>query len=74
MFNETYFQIINLSAFKTKRQSYCDTSYLRGGVNHMWYLQNSNDLLQYIKTRSLPRCNSSKTFDFSILYTTIHHF
>ena len=62
-----------LSAVKTKLQSYCDTSYLRGGVNHMWYLQKSNDLLQYIQSRSRSRCNSIKTFDFSILYKTIHH-
>ena len=54
-----------LSAVKTGLQSYCDTSYFRGGVNQMWILKNSKDLLQYIQSRSLSSCNSIKTFDFS---------
>jgi hypothetical protein len=33
---------------KTGLQSYCDTSYSRGGVNQMWILKNSKDLLEYI--------------------------
>ena len=35
-----------LSAVKTGLQSYCDTSYSRGGVNQMWILKNSKDLLE----------------------------
>jgi hypothetical protein len=62
-----------LSAVKTGLQSYCDTSYLRGGVNQMWILKNSNDLWGYIQSRFLSSCNSIKTFDFSTLYTTIPH-
>jgi hypothetical protein len=54
-------------------QSYCDTSYSRGGVNQMWILKNSKDLLEYIQSRSLSSCNSIKTFNFSTLYTTIPH-
>jgi hypothetical protein len=50
-----------------------DTSYTRGGVNQMWILTNSKDLLEYIQSRSLSSCNSIKTFDFSTLYTTIPH-
>jgi hypothetical protein len=61
-----------LSAVKTGLQSYCDTSYSRGGVNQLWILKNSKDLLEYIQSRSLS-CNSIKTFDFSTLYTTIPH-
>jgi hypothetical protein len=34
-----------LSAVKTGLHSYCDTSYSRGGVNQMWILKNSKDLL-----------------------------
>ena len=30
---------------KTGLQSYCDISYLRGGVNQMWILKNSKDML-----------------------------
>jgi hypothetical protein len=60
-----------ISAVKTGLQSYCDTSYSRGGVNQMWILKNSKDLLEYIQSKSLSSCNSTKTFDFSTLYTTI---
>jgi hypothetical protein len=62
-----------LSAVKGRFQSYCDTSYLMGGVNQMWILKNSKDLLDYIQSRSLSSCNSIKTFDSSTLYTTIPH-
>ena len=36
-------------------------------------LKNSKDLLDYIQSEILSQCNSIKTFDFSTLYTTIHH-
>jgi len=62
-----------LLAIKTGLQSYCDTSYSRGGVNQVWILKNSTDLLEYIQSRSLSSCNSIKTFDFSTLYSTIPH-
>ena len=60
-----------LSAVKTGLQRYCDTSYLRGDVNHMSTLKNSKDQLEYIQYRSLTSCNSIKTFVFSTFYTTI---
>ena len=62
-----------LSAVKTGLQSYCNTSYSRGSVNQMWILKNSNDLLEYIQSRSLSSCNNIKPFNFSTLYTTIPH-
>ena len=62
-----------LSAVKTGLQNYCETSYSRGGVNQMWILKNSKDLLEYIQSRSLSSCNSIKTFDCSTLYMTIPH-
>jgi hypothetical protein len=65
-----------LSAVKTVLQSYCDTSYSKGGVNQMWILKNSEDQLEYIQSmqyRSLSSCNSINTFDFSTLYITIAH-
>ena len=58
---------------KTGLQSYRGTSSPRGGVNQMWILKTSNDLAEYIQSRSLSSCNSIKTFDFSTLYTTIPH-
>jgi hypothetical protein len=54
-------------------KSYCDTSYSRGGVNQMWILKNSKDLLEYIQSRCFSSCNIIKTFDLSTLYTTIPH-
>jgi hypothetical protein len=62
-----------LSAVKTGHQSCCDTSYSRGGVNQMWILKKSKDLLEYIQSRSLSSCNSIKTFVLSTLYATIPH-
>jgi len=52
---------------------YCDTSYSRGGVNQMWILKTSKDLLEYTQSNSISSCNSIKTLDFSTLYTTIPH-
>jgi hypothetical protein len=62
-----------LSAVKTELQSYCATSYSKGGVNQMWILKNSNYLLEYIQSRFLSSCDSIKTFHLSTLYTTILH-
>ena len=47
MLHETSFQIINMYyiGVKTGLQSYCDTSYSRGGVNQIWILKNYKDLL-----------------------------
>ena len=39
----------------------------------MWILKNSNELLEKLKAQSLQSVNSIKSFDFSILYTTIPH-
>ena len=62
-----------LTAVKEGLQKYCDMAYSRSGVNQMWILKNSKDLLECIKSRNLSFCNSIKTFDFSTLYTTIPH-
>ena len=43
------------------------------GVNQMWILKTSKDLLEYIQSKPLSSCNSIKTFDFFTLYTTIPH-
>ena len=56
-----------LSVVEIGLQSYCDTSLSRGGVNQMWILKNSIDLLEYIQSRYISTCNSIKTFDFSTL-------
>ena len=46
---------------------------VKSGVNKMWILKNSEDLLETLSSRSQCVCNSITTFDFSTLYTTIPH-
>ena len=62
-----------LSAVKEGQQKYFETVYSRSGINHMWILKNSKDLLDNLKSRSFSQVSSIKTFDFSTLYTTIPH-
>ena len=62
-----------LTAVKEDLQKYCDTAYARSGVNQMWILKNSKELLENLKAQSLHSVNSIKSFDFSNLYTTIPH-
>jgi hypothetical protein len=42
-----------LSAVKEGQQKYCETVYSRSGINHMWILKNSKDLLDNLKSRPL---------------------
>ena len=53
-----------LSAVKEGLQKYCETVYSRSGINHMWILKNSKELLDNFKSRSLSEISSIKTFDF----------
>ena len=62
-----------LTAVKEGLQKYCDTAYARSGLNQMWILKNSKELLENLKAQSLHSVNSIKYFDFSTLYTTIPH-
>ena len=52
-------------------RSYHDTRFSRGSIYQMCVIKNSNDLLKTLFSRSQCVCNRIKTFDFSILYTTI---
>jgi hypothetical protein len=56
---------------KEGQQKYCETVYSRSGINHMWILKNSKDLLDNLKSRFFSQVSSIKTFDFSTLYTTL---
>jgi hypothetical protein len=62
-----------MSAVKEGQQKYCETVYSRGGINHMWILKNSKDLLDNLKSRSFSQVSSIKTFDLLTLHTTIPH-
>ena len=62
-----------MSAVKEGQQKYCESVYSRSGINHMWILKNSKDLLDNRKSISFSQVSSIKTFDFSTLYTTLPH-
>jgi hypothetical protein len=46
---------------KEKLQTYCATTYARSGVNQMWILKNSKELLANLKAQNLSQINSIKT-------------
>ena len=54
-------------------QKYCETAYSRSGVNQMWILKNSKELLDHLKSPNFNLITNIKSFDFSTLYTTIPH-
>ena len=62
-----------LTHIKQGLQKYCGTAYSRRGVNQMWILKNSKELLEHLKSPNFNHITSIKSFDFSILYTTIAH-
>ena len=62
-----------LTHIKQGLQKYCETAYSRSGTNQMWILKNSKELLEHLKSPTLNRVTSIKSFDFSTLYTTIPH-
>ena len=62
-----------LTYIKQGLQKYCGTSYSRSWVNQMWILKNSKELLEHLKSPNFNNITNIKSFDFSILYTTIPH-
>jgi hypothetical protein len=62
-----------LTAEKEKLQTYCATIYARSGINQMWILKNSKELLANLKTQNFSQIKSIKIYDLSTLYTTIPH-
>ena len=62
-----------LSTIKQGLQKYCEIVFSRSGINQMWILKNSKELLENLKSRSFSKITSVKTFDFATLYTTIPH-
>ena len=60
-----------LTKIKAGLQPYCQTIYSRSGINQMWILKNSKELLECLQTRCLAKVSGVQTFDFSTLYTQI---
>ena len=52
---------------------HCETAYSRSGINQMWILKNSKELLHHLKSPNFNLITNIKSFDFSTLYTTIAH-
>ena len=62
-----------LTRIKQGLQKYCETSFSRSGVNQMWILKNSKELLEHHQSPNFNHITSIKCFDFPTLYTTIPH-
>jgi hypothetical protein len=53
-----------LKAVEEKIQTYCATTYARGGVNQMWILKNSKELLANLNAQNFSQINSIKHMTF----------
>ena len=62
-----------LTTIKDGLQRYSDVVYSRNGVNSMWILKNSKDLVEQLGSQYISGVSSIRTYDFSTLYTTIPH-
>ena len=60
-----------LTHIKQGLQKNCETFYSRSGINQMWILKNSKELLEHLQSPNFNHITSIKSFDFSTLYTTI---
>ena len=61
-----------LTAVKKHWIRYYDTVYERDGINYLWSIKNSNDVLNKFKSKNFQASKLS-TYDFSTLYTTLPH-
>ena len=63
-----------LTVIKTGLEKYCSIKTSHTGVNNMWILKNSTNLLSSLDHLGVHRATSIQTFfDFSTLYTSIPH-
>ena len=58
---------------KTGLEKCCNIKTSHTGVNNMWILKNSTNLLSSLGQLGVHRATSIETFDFSTLYTSIPH-
>ena len=62
-----------LTVIKTGLEKYCSIKTSHTGVNNMWILQNSTNLLSSLGHLGVRKAISIQTIDFSTLYTSILH-
>ena len=75
MYHKTVVQLVTkiLTVIKTGLEKYCSIKTSHTGVNNMWILKNSTNLLSSLGHLGVHKATSIKTFDFSTLYTSIPH-
>ena len=61
-----------LTANKNHVIKYCTTIYERNGKNSFWFIKNSGEILDKLKSRGFQASGLS-TYEFSTLYTTLPH-
>ena len=55
---------------------YCEKTYEREGINYFWFIKNSTEILDKLKTKWFSSFNYfyvSRTYHFSMIYTTLPH-
>ena len=57
-----------LTHIKQCLQKYCETAYTGSGVNQMWILKNSKELLEHLKSPNFNHITSIKSFDFFVVF------
>ena len=62
-----------LTVIKDGLERYCGVKTSHTGVNNMWILKNSTNLLSSLGHLGVRKATSIQTFDFSTLYTSIPH-
>ena len=62
-----------LTVIKTGLEKYCSIKTSHTGVNNLWILKNSTNLLSSLGHLGVHKATSIKAFDFSTLYTSIAH-
>ena len=62
-----------LTVIKTGLEKCCSIKTSHTGVNNMWILKNSTNILSSLSQLGVHRATSIETFDFSTLYTSIPH-
>ena len=53
-----------LTHFKQGLQKHCETSYSRSGVNQMWILKNSKEIIKHLQSPNFNHITNIKSFDF----------
>ena len=75
MYYKTVAQLVNQNTYSYKdwTKKILNIKTRHTGINNMWILKNSTDLLSTLSHLGVHRAASIQTFDFSTLYTSIPH-